>query len=94
MFSGVNGKLYSFVPYPERVEAKFLGQFKVPGKNACLVNNSIFSFGEEDEVQSVEEYSLIRKTFTTLCLYDPEDENPPNFCLKQAAGCFPLPKYY
>lgn len=92
---GINGKLYSFIPQPEEIEVKELGQFKIAASNACLVNKSIFSFGEEDDVQTVEEYNIKRKKFTTLS-YKTRDELSESaaYCLNQAAGCFPLPKYY
>jgi phosphoribosylcarboxyaminoimidazole (NCAIR) mutase len=94
-FSGVDAKLYSFVPKPENITVKCLGQFKIPGNNACLVNKSIYSFGEEDSEQSVEEYNIKKNSFTMLWQHKRRDEDECSaFCLNQAAGCFPLPKYY
>lgn len=95
LISGVNAKLYCFVPQPEDVEVKYLGQFRIPGNNACLVNKSIYSFGEEDGTQAIEEFCLTRQTFTTLWFHKrEEEEETAAFCLNQSSGCFPLPKYY
>ncbi|XP_054261491.1 kelch repeat and BTB domain-containing protein 3-like isoform X2 [Macrosteles quadrilineatus] len=92
---GITAKLYCFDPQTEDVKVKFLGEFKTPGNNACLVNKTIYSFGEEDGVQSVEEYSIKKRTFTTLWHHKRADEDEPSvFCLNQAAGCFSFPKYY
>lgn len=67
-----------------------LGKFKTCGKDACIVNDTIYSFGEEDDNQTVEVYRIDSKEFDILW----ENKSGDGMLMHQGAGCFSLPKYF
>lgn len=81
--------VYCFEPHTEITTIEYLGKFKTSGMNACIINDTIFTFGEEDGIRTVEEYKISSKEFAVL--WEEEEEGIIN--LNQGAGCFALPKY-
>lgn len=57
--------------------------------NACIIDDIIFTFGEEDGIRTVEEYKILSKEFAVL--WEEEEEGIIN--LNQGTGCFAIPKY-
>lgn len=81
--------VYCFEPHTEITIVEHLGKFKTSCMNACINNDIIFTFGEEDGIRTVEEYNISSKEFSVLWEEDKEDI----INLNQGAGCFALAKY-
>lgn len=67
-----------------------LGRFKLEGKNACVINDSIYHFGcdQHDDTCNLEEYNINTKSFKVLW-----ESGDAGIRLDNANGCFQLPSY-
>uniref|UniRef100_A0A1B6EGB5 BTB domain-containing protein n=4 Tax=Clastoptera arizonana TaxID=38151 RepID=A0A1B6EGB5_9HEMI len=81
--------LYCFEPYQKHIVIEHLGKFKACGKDACIINNLIYAFGEEDDHQIVEVYDIDNREFRMLWKSKSEF-----IVINQGYGCFALPKYH
>lgn len=85
-------KVYCFEPHTEITTIEYLGKFKTSCMNACIIDDIIFTFGEEDGIRTVEEYKILSKEFAVL--WEEEEEGIiMGRHLNQGTGCFALPKY-
>ncbi|XP_075222936.1 kelch repeat and BTB domain-containing protein 8-like [Lycorma delicatula] len=82
--------LYRIQPFSENVIMEHLGKFQLEGKNACIVNDSIYHFGcdQHDDKCNIEEYNIKTSEFNVLW-----ETKSTELRLDNANGCFFLPNY-